>query len=374
MNSYLKLHWTDEPTATNGYLVIDRLVRGVAAGGLRISPGITPNVVAELAQNMTLKQAAVGIRVGGAKAGLDLDPASPFRDEIVRRFLEAIRPLILTCFSCGPDMNTTMAELEGIARSIDIPALKIAVARSRGIADEIFLESYRLLEERTELGTVNELRGAAGVAAAVRVLLDAIADRNSRSRVAIQGAGNMGAATARLLSSAGVAIVGWADDKTCLKNPDGLDVARLSSAIRNRRLPRCAAIAAASAAILEVPCDVLVLAAVSNAFDATAIPRLRCGGVVEAANLALDADVETELHRRGIFVVPDLVSSVGGSLAVESLYERNPRNGSDVLRHVELRMSAIVRELLDVCRGSDSTPRSIARRRAALTLGLELQE
>lgn len=368
MNPYLTVHWIDEPTATKGYLVIDKLIDGVAAGGLRISPGITSDVVAELARNMTLKQAAVGIRVGGAKAGLDLNPSASYREDVIRRFLMAIRPLILTCFSCGPDMNTTMSELECIARAIDIPSLKIAVARNRGLFDEEFLASYCLFDEHTALGTVNELRGASGVAAAVLALLDTLPNGRARPSVAIQGAGNMGLAAAKLLSHAGIAVVAWADDKTCLQDVDGLDVARLSSAVRNRRLPMIYANSLVSSAILDVRCDVLVLAAISRAFGMSAVPRLKCRGIVEAANLALEADVEAELHRRGIRVVPDLVASAGGSLAVEALYRNKPETGSDVLLHVERRMFSIVRELLHECGNSHLTPRRAALNRAAATL------
>ena len=113
MNPYLTVHWIDEPTATKGYLVIDKLIDGVAAGGLRIQSQHHIRCRCRTrSQCDGFKQAAVRHWRGRVKAGLDLNPSASYREDVIRRFLMAIRPLILTCFSCGPDMNTTMSKLK----------------------------------------------------------------------------------------------------------------------------------------------------------------------------------------------------------------------------------------------------------------------
>jgi glutamate dehydrogenase/leucine dehydrogenase len=90
--------------------------------------------------------------------------------------------------------------------------------------------------------------------------------------------------------------------------------------------------------------------------------------VVSAANLALRGEVEDELHRRGLVVIPDLVASAGGSLAVEALYEGEPRVGEDILVHVERRMRAVVGELLAESARRGVPPRRAARERAEARL------
>lgn len=356
----LLLRWNDRPTGICGFLVIDRLVDGAAAGGLRISPDLDEAVIAALARNMSYKQAVAGIRVGGAKSGLRMDPADPRRREVLSRFLRALRPMIEEHYSVGPDVNTTMAELDGLAREVGITSLKFAVAKSRGIDAATWKRRYRLFEERVGDATVNELRAATGTAAVVaRVATDLNIDRPWR--IAIQGAGNMGGAIAQLLAAKGVSVVAWADDEKCLLDESGLDVAALLRDRSMGRLPRRDG-ARDRESVLEAPCDILVLAAISRALSLEAVGRLRARGVVAAANLALERDIERALFEAGISVVPDVIASVGGSLAVEALYIGDPRSGRDVLEHVRRRANNLTSMMLARARALGCEPRAVVDR------------
>lgn len=354
----MSIEYRDSEENISGYLVIDRLVRGVSAGGLRVQPGLTVQEVAQLARNMTLKQAVAGIHVGGAKAGLDMPPDLPARHAVMHRFLNVLKPMILHCYSCGPDMNTSMAELDAIAVELGIPSLKIAVGRSRGIADGEFVRRYALLSQAVEGGTVNDLRPATAVEAATQTLLGYL---NAPRTVALQGAGTVGGATAQLLAAAGVAIVGWADDQKCLIDESGLDVADLlASRVCGRLQPSSDTCVRPSRDILSVPCGGLVLAAISGAMRMEHVGQVAARGIVEAANLALSVDVEEALHAAGILVVPDLIAGVGGSLAVEALYNSDARDGTEVLRHVERRAAGLARRVLVESRATGLPPRRIA--------------
>jgi glutamate dehydrogenase/leucine dehydrogenase len=183
-------------------------------------------------------------------------------------------------------------------------------------------------------------------------------------RVAIQGAGNVGGAAAALLAGRGVRVVAWADDEKCLYAENGLDVPQLLAGRQRGRLPRSGGTVRESASVLREPCDVLILAAVSRAFGVDAVASLRCRGIVELANLALDRDVEDALHERGVVVVPDLLGSVGGSLAVEALYETRPETTDDVVVHVERRSGAAIREALAESARSKQSLRAVVLERA----------
>jgi glutamate dehydrogenase (NAD(P)+) len=356
----LVLRWTDRPTGIWGALVIERLIGGAAAGGLRISPDLDEAALSALARNMSYKQAVAGIRVGGAKSGLRMDPADPRRREVLGRFLRALRPMIAEHYSVGPDVNTTMAELDALAREVGIGSLKFAVAKSRGIDAATWERRYGLFEERVGDATVNELRAATGTAAAVARLAAELKIEGPFS-ISIQGAGNMGGATARVLAEEGARVVAWADDEKCLLDESGLDVAALLRGRSLGRLPRRNG-ARDRESVLEAPCDVLVLAAISRAIPREGVGRLRARGVVAAANLALEREVERALFEAGIWVVPDVIASVGGSLAVEALYAGDPRSGRDVLEHVRRRADGLTGKMIEEARACACEPRVVVDR------------
>ena len=353
----LKVEYRDPIEPVTGVLVIDRLVDGVCAGGLRIAADVDADEIAALARNMTRKQAAYALPVGGAKAGLAVTPGHPARADVLRRFLAAVAPLVERNWSVGPDLNTTMSELQRAGADVGLPCLKIAVGRSRGLPDHEFMRRYAWLDAAIDGWTVHQLRAPAAVRAAALALGRALA-RPEGLRVAIQGAGAMGGGAAHLLDRAGCRIVAWADDVRCFIAERGLDVAALLAGRRDGRLPDGPG-AQPSAAVLTAECDVLVLAAVSRAFDLPAIADLRCAGIVEAANLALAPAVADALHAAGVLVVPDLLASAGGSLAIEALYTGAPTGPADVVAHVERRVAARVGEVLAASRARARSPRAL---------------
>lgn len=353
-----------------GWLAIDRLERGVCAGGLRIAEDVDAGQLADLAATMTRKQSAYGIEVGGAKAGLRMRPDHPARPRVLRRFLTALRTTIERTWSVGPDVGTTLPALEALGREIGLPCLKIAVGRSRGLDDGEFLRRYALLEEEVEGWTVNQLRGATAVKAAALVGLARCGLAARGARVAVQGAGAMGGGTARLLHAAGCRVVAWADARVCHVDERGLDVPALLAGRAEVLLPPGGA--GPPSALLDAPCDVLVLAAVPRAFGSAAAASLRCRVVVEAANLALDDAAERACHDAGVLVVPDLLAGAGGSLAVEALYTGVARRGLDVLAHVERRAEAEISGVLAAAAADAVPPR--ARVRGARRAGSSLAE
>ena len=91
--SFLEVTWTDEVTGRQGYLVIDRLVRGAASGGLRMREGCTLDEVRDLARGMTLKEAVVYapgrryVPFGGGKGGIDCSPYDPDARRVMKRYV-----------------------------------------------------------------------------------------------------------------------------------------------------------------------------------------------------------------------------------------------------------------------------------------------
>jgi glutamate dehydrogenase (NAD(P)+) len=106
--------------------VIDTLIGGLAAGGIRMRPGCTVAEVADLARAMTRKDAIAyqeGSRhrpVGGAKGGIDFDPLDPRAPEGLTRFLKAMRPLLQTCWAAGEDLGVRQDDLDRIVRHLGL--------------------------------------------------------------------------------------------------------------------------------------------------------------------------------------------------------------------------------------------------------------
>ncbi|GAB7034796.1 hypothetical protein JCM4914_62570 [Streptomyces platensis subsp. malvinus] len=117
----ISLTWTDPVTGRCGHLVIARLVRGVASGGLRMREGVTLDEVTGLARGMTRKEAlhydpdARYVPLGGAKGGIDCAPHAPEAYGVLTRYLRAMRPYIEQFWTTGEDLGLTQDRLDEAA-------------------------------------------------------------------------------------------------------------------------------------------------------------------------------------------------------------------------------------------------------------------
>lgn len=317
--AFLEVTWTDPGTGCRGYLVIDRLVRGVASGGLRMRRGCTLSEVRGLARGMTLKEglnydpAGRYVLLGGAKGGIDFDPYDERARDVVARYLHAMRPLIEQYWTLGEDLGLRQDVIDSVITEIGLQSSIQAIyplLEDRETAVERLAAAFKI--EVGGLG-LDELVGGLGVAQATLTGLEVLG-LDGPNRVVVQGFGSMGGATARFLAEAGLAVVGVSDVHGVVTNPDGLDVENL---LRHR--DRFGGIdrdhlkpgdeLRPPAAWLDVPAEVLVPAAVSYCVDAGNQARIGAKLVVEAANMPVTAEAEQLLGARGIRVVPDFVAN-----------------------------------------------------------------
>lgn len=232
----LSLTWTDHITGRQGFLVVDRLVRGVASGGLRMRPGCTLEEVTGLAQGMSMKEAlhydpeARYVPLGGAKGGIDCDPRDPEAYGLLVRYLRSMRPYIENFWTTGEDLGLAQDVVDraaveaGLVSSVQAvyPLLDDEVGARRRLAEAFAVEVDGI--------GLDELVGGCGVAESVLTALDRAGVPYWRTRVAVQGLGTMGGATARFLTRAGLTVVAVADIKGTIANPAGLDVESLLAA------------------------------------------------------------------------------------------------------------------------------------------------
>ncbi|MFF3333092.1 Glu/Leu/Phe/Val dehydrogenase dimerization domain-containing protein [Streptomyces sp. NPDC002888] len=368
----LSLTWVDHVTGRPGHLVVDRLVRGVASGGLRMREGCTLDEVAGLARGMTMKEAlhydpeSRYVPLGGAKGGIDCDPRDPEAYGLLVRYLRAMRPYIERFWTTGEDLGLTQdlvdraAAEAGLVSSIQAvyPLLDDEAAARRRLADAFTVEVDGI--------GLDELVGGCGVAESALAALDRAGVPYAGARVAVQGLGTMGGATARFLARAGLTVVAVADVKGTVANPAGLDVEALLAArdahgtvdrgvLRpgDRELP--------GDAWLSADAEVLVPAAVSYAIDAVNQEGITARWVVEAANMPVLPDAEALLTARGVTVLPDVVVNSGtNAWWWWTLFGDIGPDADEAFAYTRRSMRALVDLMLARAQADGTTPRAAA--------------
>ena len=97
--------WRDTETEAEGWIVINSLRGGAAAGGTRMRVGVTKDEVLALAKTMEVKFTISGPDIGGAKSGINFNPQDPRKKEVLERWFAATKPLLKTYYGTGGDMN-----------------------------------------------------------------------------------------------------------------------------------------------------------------------------------------------------------------------------------------------------------------------------
>jgi glutamate dehydrogenase (NAD(P)+) len=289
-----------------GYRVQHNMARGPFKGGIRYHPDTDLDEVRALAAWMTWKTAIVNVPFGGAKGGVMCNPKELSLAEIeriTRRYTWEIAPLI------GPDM--------------DIPAPDV-YTNAQVMA--WIMDTYSILKGYTVTGVVTgkplSIGGSPGREEAtarggVFCIIEACKELGidiDEVRVAIQGFGNVGANTMKLLQNEGAVIVAVSDSKGGIYNPDGLDYAKVEEFKKSTGsvvdFPEADNIS--NTELLALECDILVPAALGNAITGENARAVRAKLVVEGANGPTTPEADDILHDKGVFVIPDILANAGG--------------------------------------------------------------
>ncbi|AZP21653.1 glutamate dehydrogenase [Streptomyces aquilus] len=368
----LSLTWTDHVTGRQGFLVVDRLVRGVSSGGLRMREGCTLEEVTGLARGMTMKEAlhynpqGRYVPLGGAKGGIDCDPRDPAAYTLLVRFLRAMRPYVESFWTTGEDLGLTQdlvdraAAEAGLVSSVQAvyPLLDDEKAARKRLADAFAVEVDGI--------GLDELVGGCGVAESVLTALDRAGVPHAGTRVCVQGLGTMGGATARFLARAGLTIVAVADIKGTIANPEGLDVEALLAArdaygTVDRAVLRPGDRELPGDAWLSVDAEVLVPAAVSYAIDVANQERVTARWIVEAANMPVLPAAEALLAARAVTVLPDVVVNSGtNAWWWWTLFGDIGADAEEAFTHTRRSMRALVEQMLARAEADGTSPRAAA--------------
>ena len=307
-----------------GYRVLHSSVRGPAKGGIRFHPDAGQAEVEALATWMTWKCALVDVPFGGAKGGVVCDPRAMSmreKERITRRFTAALGDMIGPHTDIpAPDLYTdaqTMAWMYDTYSMMHAgePSLPVVTGKPVELgglparAGATALGAFLVTEHVLELGIIPglEMKGAT---------------------VAVQGFGGAGRYAAEFFHDAGAVIVAVSDSRGGVYSAKGLDPIRLG-----RHKDETGSVvgynggeAVSSTAVLEVPCDILVPAALENQITAVNADRVNARLVVEAANGPTTPSADEILAANGVKVVPDILANAGGVVVSYFEWAQNIEN------------------------------------------------
>jgi glutamate dehydrogenase len=278
---------------------------GPTKGGVRFHPEVDEEEVKALSMWMSLKCGIVDLPYGGGKGGIVCDPRTMSMAELERLSRGYVRAI---------------SQIVGPTKDIPAPDVFTNSQIMAWMVDE-----YSRLREYDSPGFITGkplvLGGSQGrekaTAQGVTICIEEAAKRKGidikGARVVIQGFGNAGSFLAKFMHDAGAKVIGISDAYGALYDPNGLDIDYLldrrdsfgtvttlfENTITNKEL-------------LELDCDILVPAAVSNQITAENAHNIKASIVVEAANGPTTLEATRILSERGILLVPDVLASAGG--------------------------------------------------------------
>jgi glutamate dehydrogenase (NAD(P)+) len=280
--------------------------RGPYKGGVRHHQSVTRQEVEALAGWMTWKTALMDLPYGGAKGGIVVDPrdlSDRESERLTRRYTEGIRRMIGPAMDVpAPDINTGPQEMAWMMDTYSM---------YEGYVVPDVVTGKPLSIGGTE-GRV-EATGR-GVAITADHAFEYFERDLTEATIAIQGFGNVGSVTARLLDQRGADIVAVSDITGGVYNPDGLDIGALEAHVD--RTGGVAEFEGGQAIgnddLLRLDVDVLCPAALENAITEDVAEELRAGLVLEAANGPTTVAADGVLRERDVPVVPDILTNAGG--------------------------------------------------------------
>jgi glutamate dehydrogenase (NAD(P)+) len=289
-----------------GYRVQHNRARGPMKGGLRYHPQVDLDEVRTLAALMTWKTAVVNIPYGGAKGGVTVDARSLSKREkerITRKFIDEIHMVIGPDIDIpAPDMGTGHEEMAWI-----MSQYSKYHGFNPGVVTGKPVEHYGIPGREEATGR--------GVGILTFKLLSRMGKKIAGTSIAIQGFGNVGSHTAKFLAEGDAKIVAISDHTGAFYRKNGIDV---MDALRYARehngllLGYDKGEALTNEALLELPVDVLIPAAIGGVITAENAPRIKAKIIIEAANDPIRFEADALLEAAGVAILPDILANSGG--------------------------------------------------------------
>lgn len=243
-------NWKDSETEAEGWTVINSLRGGAAGGGTRMRKGLDMNEVLSLAKTMEVKFSVSGPAIGGAKSGINFDPADPRKEGVLQRWYKAVSPLLKSYYGTGGDLNVDeihevipMTEecgvwhpQEGVFNGHFRPSEADKINRIGQLRQGVVkvIENPSFSPDVNRKYTVADMITGYGVAEAVRHFYAIYGGSVEGKKAIVQGFGNVGSAAAFYLAKMGAKVVGIIDRDGGLINKDGFTFEEITNLFLNK--------------------------------------------------------------------------------------------------------------------------------------------
>lgn len=350
-----------------GYRVQHNDALGPCKGGIRYHPNVSLGEVAALAMLMSWKCAIVGLPLGGAKGGVQIDPTPLSRTELqrmTRRYAAEIAPFIGPDEDIpAPDMGTneqvmawfmdTYSQIRGYSVPEVVTGKPVSIGGSLG------------RKEATGRGVVYCIQEAAE---AIKLTL------NSQVRVAIQGFGNVGSCAHKIIEQLGCKVVAVSDVKGAIYNAQGISFDALSehAELQKTIVGFKEAESISPTELMTLPVEIFIPAACEGTVTGDIAKKLQCKILAEAANgpCTLDADKILE-SREDIFVIPDILANAGGVIVSYFEWVQDLQNFFWDEHEINERLKKIIRKgFHNVMKMAEE--KKVSARMAALMSGVQV--
>ena len=332
--------WKDAETEAEGWVVINSLRGGAAGGGTRMRKGLDKREVESLAKTMEVKFTVSGPAIGGAKSGINFDPADPRKRGVLERWYKVVIPLLKNYYGTGGDLNVDEIHevipitedyglwhpQEGIVNghfNATEPQKINKIGQLRqGVVKVIEDPNYSPSTARKY--TIADMITGYGVAESVRHFYAIWGGSHVGKRAIIQGWGNVGASAAYYLASKGVKIVGIIDRAGGLLNEAGFSLDEITALFLNRQgnslnpeglLP----FDEVNGRVWALPAEIFIPAAASRLLSRAQVDQMIQNGmevISSGANVPFqDPEIffgpTGEFADQNLAVIPDFIANCG---------------------------------------------------------------
>jgi glutamate dehydrogenase (NAD(P)+) len=379
--------WHDAETPAKGWVVINSLRGGAAGGGTRMRPGLDRREVESLAKTMEVKFSVSGPAIGGAKSGIDFDPADPRKNDVLKRWYKAVTPLLKTYYGTGGDLNVDEVHevipitesyglwhpQEGVVNGHFVPSdseriQKVGQLRM-GVAKVV--EDPRYTPDPARKYLVADLITGWGVAESVLHYYRLYGGEVAGKRVIVQGWGNVGSAAAYYVAQAGARVVGIIDREGGLLNPDGFSLEQIRTLYLEKKGNQLTAKGMLPFDVIDraVWCagaEIFLPCAGSRLVTQQQIEQLVKGGLEVVSSGANVPFADREIFYGPIYeqadstvaVIPDFIANCGRARAFAFLMQGNAEISDEAIFGD---VSATVAAALERCHARSTAHTGIAR-------------
>ena len=327
----------------HGFRVQHSDTLGPCKGGIRYHPDVTLGDAAALAMLMTWKCALMGLPLGGAKGGLQVDPTMLSRAELqraTRRFTIELINMI------GPDRDIPAPDLgvneQVMAWIMDTYSKQVGATRPGVVTGKpITVGGSLYRHEATGRGVVFGVQKAAAVTGL---------SLGEGTTFAVQGFGNVGAIAAKAMVELGCRCIAVTTSRGGVLDRNGFKLESLYACYKEHGwlTPEVTGgDAVTNEDLLELDCDVLILAAQANQITGENAPRVKCRILAEGANGPVTGEADPVLLDKGIFVIPDILANAGGVTVSYFEWVQNRLGYKWTKERVERRSDRIMKSALD---------------------------